>query len=140
MCLSGLPNSCPCLIITLRMSSSPDIVLNRGNTLIVNYTNEDNADPPNPISLSGATIYFTVKANPGWDNSVNDSTALWQITSTGNSGNTCSFTSTPEDTWVTPGTYFWDITIDYNSNETNVITPLTGTIQIIGISTNRASQ
>jgi hypothetical protein len=113
------------------------IVLNRGNTLVLNYTNQDNSTPPLPISLSGATLYFTVKANPGWDTVANDSTALWQITSTGNSGNTATFTSTPVNTWVTPGVYDWDITINYGSG--NVITVVTGTIQIVGVPTNKAS-
>lgn len=112
----------------------------RGNTLIINYTNQDNSTPPDPISLEFATIYFTVKPSPGYDDSTNDSTATWQVISTNNTDNTCTFTSTPEQTWVTPGTYFWDITIDYGSDQTNVITPLTGTIRITGIPTNVASQ
>jgi len=117
------------------------LTLKRGNTLVINYTNQDNTPVaqggPQPISLSGATIYFTVKVNPGWDTTANDSSAIWQLTSTGNTGNTCTFTSTPVETWVNPQTYAWDITVDYGSG--NVITTVSGTIQIIGTPTNKAS-
>lgn len=113
------------------------IVLPRGNTLVLNYTNQDNSNPPNPISLSGATVHFTVKSLPGYDNTQNDSTALWKKDVTGMTGNTCTITSLPADTWQQPGTYPFDITIDYGGG--NVITPITGTIQIVGIPTNRAS-
>lgn len=114
--------------------------LYRGNTLIINYTNQDNSTPAQPISLLGATIYFTVKASPGYSDSATDADATWQVVSTSNTGNTCTFTSTPEQTWVTPANYDWDITIDYNSDQTNVVTPMTGTIRITGIPTNKASQ
>ena len=112
--------------------ASQRLSLIRGNTLVINYTNQDTSG--NPISLSGATVYFTVKNSPGWDSVANDSSALWQVVSSGNSGNTCTFTSTPANTWQTPGTYYWDVTIEYSSS--NVITPLQGTILIIGTPTN----
>ena len=113
------------------------LALTRGNTLIINYTNQDNSTPPNPISLNGATCYFTVKPSPGYDSSATDSTATWQIISTGNTGNTCTFTSTAAQTWVTPATYYWDITIKYADG--TVVTPVSGTIQISGTPTNAAS-
>jgi hypothetical protein len=109
--------------------------LPRGNTLIINYTNQDNAG--NPISLSGATIYFTAKPSPGYDSVANDSTATWQVTSSGNTGNTCTLTVPATKTWVAPATYYWDITIQYTDG--SVVTPLTGTILISGIATNIAS-
>lgn len=105
----------------------------RGNTLVINYTNEDTS--ANPISLNGATLYFTVKGPPGYDSIANDSSAIWQITSTGNVGNTCTFTCTPADTWQPPLTYDWDITIEYSS--ANVITPMQGTIVIVPTPTNK---
>lgn len=107
----------------------------RGNSLIINFKNQDSSG--NPISLNGATIYFTVKKTPGYDSTADDSTAQWQITSTGNTGNTCSFTSTPVQTWVNPDTYYWDITIKYADG--SVVTPSQGTIEIIGTPTNKAS-
>ena len=107
----------------------------RGNTLVLNYTGVDSAG--NAISLTGATLYFTVKQKPGWDTDAVDGSALWQITSTGNISNKATFTSLPAQTWVTPGTYDWDITIKYADG--TVVTPLQGTIQIIGTPTNKAS-
>jgi hypothetical protein len=117
--------------------ASQRITLPRGNTLVINFTNQDNSTPPNPISLLGATIAFTVKSPPGWDIIANDSTALWLINSTGNTGNTCTFTSAPADTWQLPGTYDFDITVNYNNG--NVVTPITGQIVITPIATNRES-
>lgn len=111
------------------------MIINRGNTLIMNYVNQDTSG--NPISLVGATIYFTVKATPGWDTVADDTSAIWKLSSTGNSGNSCTFTSTPTETWVAPATYFWDITIIYSDG--SVITPLVGNLVINPISTNRAS-
>lgn len=113
------------------------IKIPRGNTMIINFTNQTNNTPPEPISLLGATIAFTVKAPPGYDDVANDSSALWSINSTDNTGNTCTFTSSPVNTWQQPGTYDFDITINYNNG--NVVTPVTGTIQIVGIPTNRES-
>ncbi len=111
------------------------LTLPRGNTLVINFTVSDtNSDP---AILSGATIYFTVKPSPGWDTTQNDSTATWQIVSTGNTGNTCKFVSTASDTWVLPSTYFWDITIQFVDG--SVITPQNGTLLIVGTATNKAS-
>lgn len=107
----------------------------RGNTLIVNFTNVDASN--NPISLVGATVYFTVKSPPGWDTSVADTTALWQLTSTGNTGNTCTLTSSPAQTWVAPGNYDYDITIKYLDG--TVVTPVMGTLEVTGTPTNAAS-
>lgn len=118
--------------------ASSQLTLRRGNSLIINYTNQDNSTPAQPISLLGSTLYFTVKSSPGYDNSTNDSTAVWQISSTGNTGNIATFISTPENTWVAPATYYWDVTIEYADG--SVVTPLTGTIKITGIPTNRLSQ
>ena len=118
-------------------TSTNKLSLVRGNTLIINYVNQDNATPPNPISLNGATCYFTVKKTPGYDSIPNDSSALWQVISTGNTGNTCTFTSTAIQTWVDPGTYYWDITLKYLDG--TVITPVYGQITIIGVPTNSAS-
>jgi hypothetical protein len=119
------------------MAKTNALTLTRGNTLITNYTNQDNSTPPNAISLVGATVYFTVKPSPGYDSSTNDSTATWQVISTENTGNTCTFKSLPAQTWVAPATYKWDITIDYGSN--NVVTAMSGTIAIVGTPTNSAS-
>lgn len=117
------------------MPSNTRLQVDRGNTLIINYTNQDTNG--NAISLAGATVYFTVKTSPGYDTTANDSTALWKIDTPVASGNTCTITSTPANTWQTPGTYFWDITIDYGGG--SVVTAVQGNIQIIGIPTNRAS-
>jgi anionic cell wall polymer biosynthesis LytR-Cps2A-Psr (LCP) family protein len=116
--------------------ASQRLSLKRGNTLILNFTNLDGTGEP--ISLLGATISFTVKGPPGYDNVGNDSSAVWKIDSSGNTGNTCTFVSTPEDTWVQPQTYDWDITVKYADG--TVSTVLTGTLVIIGIATNRDSQ
>lgn len=111
------------------------LTLPRGNTLVINFAVSNTAGSTN--ILNGATIYFTVKSSPGYDNSTNDATAKWQIISTGNTGNTCTLTSTAENTWQEPNTYYWDITIAYSNG--SVVTPNTGTINIVGIATNAAS-
>lgn len=105
----------------------------RGKTLIINYTNQDTSG--NAISLAGATVHFTVKA-AAWSTDSTDADALWKLDQTVASGNTCTFTSTPANTTQVPGTYYWDITINYGGN--NQVTALTGTIQIIGTPTNRS--
>lgn len=105
----------------------------RGNTLICNYTNQDTSG--NAISLAGATVHFTVKSTQ-YSTNATDSDALWKIDQTVASGNTCTLTSTPANTTQTPGTYYWDVTINYGGG--NVVTALSGTIQIIGTPTNRS--
>lgn len=119
--------------------SSQTINITRGNTLVINYTNQDNSTPPNPISLSGATIYFTVKPVQ-WDTSSTDATAIFQIVSSGNTGNTCTFTATATQTELllpTNSPYYWDITIAYADSQ--VITPISGQINVTGTPTNKAS-
>lgn len=120
--------------------ASNQLQLDRGNTLIIDYINQTNATPAAPVSLDGSTIYFTAKPSPGYSNNTTDSDATWQIISTGNLENTCTLTVTPQDSWVAPGTYYWDITIDYQSDMVNVITTMAGTIRITGVPTNKASQ
>lgn len=115
------------------------LTITRGNTLIVNYTNQDNSTPPNPISLAGATIYFTVKPVQ-WDTSATDSTAVFQLVSSGNTGNTCTFTASAaqtENLLPTNSPYYWDITILYPNQQ--VITPMSGQLKVMGTPTNRAS-
>lgn len=111
------------------------LTLPRGNTLVINFTVGDTSG--DQAILNGATIYFTVKPSPGWDTVQNDSSATWQVVSTGNTGNTCQFKSTAVQTWVQPSTYNWDITIQFADG--SVITAQTGTIQIVPVATNKAS-
>lgn len=111
------------------------LTLPRGNTLVVNFIAADtNGDQH---ILQGATIYFTVKPSPGWDTVQNDSSATWQVVSTGNTGNTCQFVSSATQTWVQPSTYYWDITIQFQDG--SVITAQNGTLLIVGTPTNKAS-
>lgn len=115
-----------------------NLSVGRGNSLFINYTNQDNSTPPNPISLSGATIYFTVKAVP-WDTSATDTSAIFQIVSQGNTANTCTFSILPAQTeLLDPGTtYYYDITIAYSNGV--VVTPIYGEIAVNPTVTNKAS-
>lgn len=115
--------------------ASTRLSIPRGNTLILNYAQTDTSS--NPISIDGASVYFTVKPTPGYDSVANDSSATWQIISTGNTGNSCTLTSTAVQTWQLPATYFWDISVVYSGG--TKITPFTGTISIVGIATNEGS-
>ena len=120
------------------------LTITRGNTLVMNYTNQDNSSPPKPISLTGALVYFTVKPVQ-YDTSVTDSTAIFQL-SVGSgivlnttSTNLATITATAAQTeLLTPGlSPYYDITIKYSNGQ--VITPISGQIKVIGTPTNVAS-
>ena len=115
-----------------------NLSIKRGNSLFINYTNQDNSSPPLPISLSGATLYFTVKSVP-WDTNASDSSAIFQVLSSGNTGNTCTFSISPAQTeLLSPGTnYYYDITISYANGV--VVTPIYGDIKVNPTVTNKAS-
>lgn len=122
-----------------------NLTITVGNTLVINYTNQTNANPPAPISLTGATVYITVKSVP-YDTSANDSTAIFQLTTANggivlNSSNSSQFTATAtavQTELLTPGLpYYWDITIKYANGQ--VITPVTGQITVKPTTTNSAS-
>ena len=122
-----------------------NLTITRGNTLVINYTNQDNSSPPNPISLTGALVYFTVKPVQ-YDTSVTDSTAIFQLSvgsgiviGTGSNTNLATITATAVQTeLLTPGAAtYYDITIKYANGQ--VITPISGQLKVIGTPTNVAS-
>lgn len=114
------------------------ITVKRGNTLVLNYVNQDNAATPNPISMAGGTVYFTVKNTPGYDTDTTDSTARLKIDIPVVSGNMATIKATANQVLgVTPGTYEYDITVKYANGD--VITPFTAPFIVTGTPTNRGS-
>lgn len=115
------------------------ITMNRGTTevLTVNYQ-EDGA----AASIAGATILFTVKEDE-YDSNTTDTSALIKkdVTAHTDAANgVSSITILPTDTRsLTPGTYFYSIKIDKNSNDTNVIELAEGKFVLDGDPTNRVA-
>lgn len=114
------------------------ITVKRGNTLVINYVNQDNAATPNPISMSGGTVYFTVKNTPGYDTDNTDSAAVLAINISVTSGNLATIKATATQILaILPGTYEYDITVKYANGD--VITPFTAPFVVTGTPTNRGS-
>lgn len=119
------------------MATQNKITVKRGNTLVINYTNQDNASPANPISMAGGTVYFTVKTVL-YDTDNTDSAAVLSLTQAVVAGNTVTLKATaPQTLSITPATYNWDLTVKYANGD--VITPFTGSFVVTGTPTNRGS-
>jgi hypothetical protein len=111
--------------------------VNRGTTYsrTVNYSVNGVA-----TSLVGATVRFTMKTTE-YDSDTADSTALVTKNITnGTSGGVATVTLNPSDTaTIEPGTYYYDIKVDVNSNGAVIYKLDEGTIILDGSPTNRLS-
>lgn len=111
------------------------LTIKRGTTygFTVNY--ERNGDP----DITGATIYFTMKSVE-YDSDDDDSDAVISKTITIHTNpteGTSSFELTPEDTYIDPTSYYFDIRIKDADDKVYPIDE--GRIKIDGSPTNRAS-
>jgi len=88
------------------------ITVYRGVTYPVTYQHQDTEG--SAVSLVGATLYFTVKEEE-WDSDAPDASALIKKTITSHTdaaGGISNFTLTDADTYLEPGTYYFDVVID----------------------------
>lgn len=111
------------------------LTVNRGTTFAINGTYKENGVA---TSISGASIRFTVKSDE-WDADADDSDAV--ITKSGSivsaSAGTYQITLTDTDTYITPGTYFYDIKIELANG--TIYRLAFGQFVISGSPTNRTS-
>jgi hypothetical protein len=125
------------------MSRNQDLTIKRGTTypLTIHFT-DANGDP---IDLTGATVYFTAKSVE-YDVIAADTSAVISkdvtvhLDEAGDASATDGITTillTDNDTYVTPGNYYYDITVKYLSGVIN--TPIEGKLKIDGKPTNRAT-
>lgn len=130
------------------MSKNQDLGdIKRGTTYPITFENTDSSG--NPISLVGATVYFTAKTEEN-DNSLDDTTAAIAkdvtvhvdedgVASAADGISTILLTAT--DTNIAVATYHYDITIKYaavGSADPVVNTPIEGKFKIDGKPTNRS--
>lgn len=111
--------------------------IDRGTTYPITFTYQKNGVA---TSLVGATVRFTVKSNE-YDTDDTDASAIVSKNITnGAADGTCTITINPADTQdVDPGTYYYDIKVDEQSNGTLVYKAVEGTIKLDGSPTNRLS-
>lgn len=112
-----------------------DYEINRGTTVYFDIEYLKNQDP---VSLVGATLYFTVKDNE-YDKITDDNSALIKktVSSHTDAENGKSVIKlTPQDTWVKPGTYRYDVQVKEANGD--VFELLEGNFVIDGAPTNRS--
>lgn len=117
--------------------------IKRGTTYPITFENTTSAGLP--IDLTGATVYFTAKSVES-DVDVADTSAVIQknvtvhVDEAGSPSAALGISTillTPADTTVTPGKYYYDITVKYASGVVN--TPVEGKLEIDGKPTNRST-
>ncbi len=110
--------------------------INRGTTYSITYNHLVNGVA---TTLVGATVRFTMKSVE-FDTNATDTTALvTKNVTTGTAGGVATITLTPTDTYQTPGTYFYDIKVDVNSDGVTIYKMDEGKIVLDGSPTNRVS-
>ena len=90
-----------------------DIEIFRNRSYPITYKHTDSAG--DPVSLVGATVYFTVKVE-SWDTNMTDSDALIKKTITTHSNPTqgiTTFTIDDADTNIDAGKYNYDLVVEY---------------------------
>ena len=124
------------------MASNQNLTIKRGTTYPITVTFLDEAGAP--IDLTGATVYFTAKSVES-DIITDDASAVIEkdvtvhVDEAGNPSADEGITTillTGTDTTVSPGNYFYDITVKYASGVIN--TPIEGKVKIDGKPTNRS--
>lgn len=100
------------------------------------YTDDDGV----AVDITNSEIYFTVKSEK-YSTDTADSDAIIKKSGVIVSGpaGTYTVTLTPTDTTVTPGTYFYSITIDVTGDGTDVKLLASGKVKVLGHPTNRTS-
>jgi hypothetical protein len=107
--------------------------IERGKTYNMSYTH--------PTSMAGGTVYFTVKSAE-YDTDATDASAAIppkNITSFTNGNLTASWTLTDEDTYITPGKYYYDIVFENSAGE-SLPASWWGEVKVTGRPTNRNAQ
>lgn len=113
------------------------LTIDRGCTYTINYVYMRNGVA---ATLVGATVRFTIKsAEYSDDTDDSDATLVKNITN-GTASGTATITIDPSDTaTLTPGTYYYDIKVDVNSDGTEVYKTDEGKIKLDASPTNRLS-
>lgn len=106
-----------------------NIEIERGKTFDMSYTH--------PSDMSGGTVYFTVKSRE-FDTNAEDTDAIIKkdVSSFVNSGTKAEWTLTDEDTYKTPGKFYYDIVYE-DSNGESLPASWYGQLKIVGRPTNR---
>lgn len=125
------------------MASKSDLTIKRGTTYPITITVTD--DSGDPVDLTGATVRFTAKTAE-YDTDADDSDAAIaknvtvhvdeEGVASATSGKS-TITLTDTDTYINPGNYYYDITIEYSTGVIN--TPIEGKLKIDGKPTNRTT-
>lgn len=125
------------------MASKQDLTIKRGTTYPI--TIEVTDDAGDPVDLTGATVRFTAKSAE-YDTDADDSdAAISKDVTTHYDENgveapeegKSTITLTDTDTYINPGNYYYDITIEYSTGVIN--TPVEGRLKIDGKPTNRTT-
>lgn len=103
----------------------------RGNSLRIplqfKLTTEEGV-PGTPIDITGAKVYFTVKASLD-DSYAEAAIAVVQETHTEPLEGKTEIVVLPSETLIPPGEYYWDITVEFDAN--NVLTITSGRTNVI---------
>ena len=114
--------------------ASNKLTINRGTTYSITFNYQVDGVA---TSLVGSTVFFTVKS-VAYDTDATDSSAVISKTITdGTSGGVATITLTATDTYLTPGTYFYDISVKDGSG--NIYKMVEGRIIIDGSPRNRTT-
>lgn len=112
-----------------------DIEVFRNRTYPMKYRHTDSDG--NPVSLVGATVYFTVKTEQ-WNDDTTDASALIKKTITSHTNaaqGITDWTLTDVDMHVDPDNYYYDIIVEYAGQSQPP--SLYGRFKVIGTPTNR---
>lgn len=112
-----------------------DITIFRNRTYPFTYNHTDTAGAA--VSLTGATVYFTVKS-VWWDSSAADTTALIQKTITSHTdpdAGVTEWTINDSDTDIAPGRYYYDVVVEFDGKSQPP--SLYGKFTVTGTPTNR---
>jgi hypothetical protein len=118
------------------MANLADIDRGTKYSITGTYTDDDGT----AVDITNSEIFFTVKSTK-YDTDTDDSEATIKkdgVIVSGTDG-TYSITLTPTDTTVTPGKYFYSITIDVTGDDSDVKLLASGRVKVIGHPTNRVS-
>lgn len=116
---------------------SSKLTITRGTTYNLTFYYQDSTGAA--LSLTGATVFFTVKSAE-YDTDATDTTALIEKTVTSHTdaaGGISTIALTPTDTYVTPGNYYYDIRV--KDVDGNIYKMIEGRVVIDGSPTNRTS-